>query len=386
MADEPDKVERADRRDAERPHQLFGEAVVRARENLHLDRPEVAARAGISYPMMANIEAGRRRASDDIVERLAPVLGVPVERMREVRDAADRMRHVRNALFHGRVENVDLSLYLRGDRDSLQLPGDDDDGDATASEVERLLSDVLVEQQRAETFALAARPRQDVAFPSLRMQMTSDIIRDLGNLNDTDLAKVRGYVDGLRAARDRVATAVTTTTDMPLIRIADEPFGPLTPWPMPEWMKNVRRVDLSRRIREYREMARHGHSTKFSSQAGSLLAVGPNDDGRPLPCQNHDEAGEAVRIGERLARDFAKRAGGEAGMITASDWRSLERLRAYRLEDARTSTTLNWVVRMAVVATLLWPDDIETRLDFVKRCIPIWKDQAPLIGDEKPQR
>ena len=77
--------------------------LVRARENLHLERPELAAQADISYPMLANIEAGRRRASDDIIERLAPVLGL----------RADRLRHVRNALTHGLVQTGgDVSSYL----------------------------------------------------------------------------------------------------------------------------------------------------------------------------------------------------------------------------------------------------------------------------------
>ncbi len=385
MGKEANEVERTDHRDTQRPHRLFGEALVRARENLHLERPEVAAQAAISYPMLANIESGRRRASDDIIERLAPVLGIPTDRMRDARDAADRMRHVRNAMFHGRAP-FDLSLYLTAEHHARPEASEvtDEGADAVANEVERLLTDVLVEQQRAETFALAARPKMDAPFASMRMQLTSDIIRDLGLLDDTDLAKVRGYVDGLRASRDRVATAVTPATDTPLIRIADEPFGPLTPWPAPEWLKNVRQVDLSRRVREYREIARRGQFTKFSREAGAVLAAGPNDDDRPLPCENHNEAGEAARVGERLARDFAKRAGGDAGMITAADWRSLESLRVYRLDDARKSASLNWVVRMAVFATLLWPDDTEARIDFVKRCIPIYKDQAALIGLERP--
>jgi len=115
--------------------------LVRARENLHLERPELAAQADISYPMLANIEAGRRRASDDIIERLAPVLGL----------RADRLRHVRNALTHGLVQTGgDVSSYLSGGRDTLHESGKvaADDRDASASEIAGLLSEVLVEQQQ----------------------------------------------------------------------------------------------------------------------------------------------------------------------------------------------------------------------------------------------
>jgi transcriptional regulator with XRE-family HTH domain len=382
MTDEPDKVERLDRRDAERPHLLFGEALVRARENLHLERPEVAARADISYPMLANIETGRRRASDDIIERLAPVIGIPADRMRAVRDADDHMRLVRNSWAHGQARAVELWSHLNPKSGSPPASSEasDNDGEANPSVVERLLSDMLVEQQLNETYALAARPRIDVAFPhSQRMQITSDILRDLGLLDDTDLAKVRGYVDGLRAARDQAATAVSPKTDVPLIRVPDEPFGPLTPWLMPDWIKNVRRVDLSRRAREARMLL--GFS-KFASGAGTLLAAGPNDDARPLPCNNHNEAAEAVRVGERLAQFLAKRAGGNPGMIAAGDWRSLAILRVYRAAEPRKAETLNWVVRVGAVATLLWPDDIDARIDFVKRCISLYKDQASLLDDE----
>ena len=50
--------------------------------------------------------------------------------------------------------------------------------------------------------------------------------------------------------------------------------------------------------------------------------------------------------------------------------------------DSRQAATLNWVVRVGVVATVLWPDDVDARLNFVKRCIALCKDQAPLLEEE----
>lgn len=38
-----------------------------------------ASAAGINQPHLSNIEAGRRQASDDVIDALATVLGVPVQ-------------------------------------------------------------------------------------------------------------------------------------------------------------------------------------------------------------------------------------------------------------------------------------------------------------------
>lgn len=69
-------------------------------------------------------------------------------------------------------------------------------------------------------------------------------------------------------------------------------------------------------------------------------------------------------------------------MIAAGDWRSVESLGVYRQADSQQADILNWVVRIGVIATVLWPDDIDARLDFVKQCISLYKDQAPLLEDK----
>lgn len=365
MSDEPSKQ---DRRDVDRPHRRFGEEVVKARENLGLSRSALGEQAAISYPMLANVESGRRRASDAIIESLAPALGLSVAQLREVRDALEPNPY----RVHFAFGNADAPNVV-----AISHVDDASDEGGTKQRAFELWDGMLVAAQRAETAALAARPKNEPAAP--RMRITADIMRGLGSLSTTDLAKVCGYVDGLRAAREQAATAVSPTTDTPLIRVPVEPFGPLTPWLMPDWIRNVRRVDLSRQARQYRQF--RGFS-EFATGAGKILAVGPNDDQRRLPCHNHNEAAEAVRVGERLARDLAGRAGGNEGMIAAGDWRSLESLRVYRPADSRQAGTLNWVVRVGVVTTVLWPDDIDARLDFVKQCISLYKDQAPLLDDD----
>ena len=357
MADEPNKQ---DRRDVDRPHRLFGEEIVKARQNLGLTRAELGEQVGISYPMLANVESGRRRASDDIIERLAPALGVQVDQLRSARDS-----------LGPNIYRIEIPHSILVDS-----PDEGGDGTGTKKNLPELWDSLLVAVQRAETAALAAHPDKE-APP--RMRMTADIMRSLVGLSTIDLAKVSGFVDGLRAARELAATSVSPATDTPIIQVPAEPFGPLTPWLMPEWIKNVRRVDLSRQARQYRQL--RGFS-KFAGQAGTLLAVGPNADERRLPCGNHHEAAEAVGVGERLAEQLSRRAGGDQGMMTAGDWSSLERLRVYRQADSRQAATLNWVVRVGVVATVLWPDDVDARLNFVKRCIALCKDQAPLLEEE----
>jgi transcriptional regulator with XRE-family HTH domain len=190
MADERGTNEYSDRRDTERPHRRFGEALISARVNLNLSRPEVAKRAAISYPMLSHLEAGRRRANDDLVGRLAPVLDLKPERMREIRDAleADGNRF---------PYQIGLGSYLAGRSDTLiGLTEITEPNAVETSNIERVLSQVLVYAQQAEAVVLAANPRQAEAA-SPRMQAVSAIIRDLGGLDDTDLARVRGYVEGL---------------------------------------------------------------------------------------------------------------------------------------------------------------------------------------------
>ncbi|WP_197502125.1 helix-turn-helix domain-containing protein [Mycobacterium sp. E2733] len=390
MADERNKSKKSDRRDTrdtERPHRRFGEAVVSARMNLHMRRPEVAEAAGISYPMLANIESGRRRASDDIIDRLAPVLDLRADRMREVRDALE----VDSTRF---PTGTGLGSYLAGLRDELvdlkigdtlmELKTFDPDA-AETSKWESWISNVLVKLQNAEAWVLAANP-SEAGPASPRMQVTSAIIRDLGSLDDTDLVKVRGYVDGLREARDRAATAVSPATAVPLIRVPDEPFGPLYKWPVPEWIKVTPdlmspRVDLQRRIRQYRREAessgRWGGTfgrelTNLMQQA--LTEIGATDESWP----DNDEIRMAAFVGVRLAPHLAT---GERGMLEPGVWLQLAGLQAFPKENAHRAATLNWVLRMSIVASLLWLDT-DLQVDFLSSCIDLHAPDLLLIEDQ----
>jgi len=51
-----------------------------------MPRAVLAARAGVTPQFMADIEAGRRMPSDDVLVRIAAALSLPVARLRTVRD------------------------------------------------------------------------------------------------------------------------------------------------------------------------------------------------------------------------------------------------------------------------------------------------------------
>lgn len=389
MANDGDEVARTDRRDArdaERPHRLFGEALVSARTNAHLRRPEVAEQAGISYPMLANVESGRRRASDDIIERLAPVLGLKVDRMREIRDALE----ADGARF---PTGNGIGSYMAGRRqDFVDLRTDDtlielkptDPGTVATTNWDRFLSNILVEAQRAEAMVLAANPHE-AETASLRMQMTSGIIRDLGSLDDTDVAKVRGYVDGLREARDRTATAVSPATATPLILVPSEPFGPLYQWPVPEWIKATPDLisphDLQRYVRQFRreaETSTKGRGTfrdLMDLMQQTLADIGVAQDGS---WPDIDEIRVAAYIGQRLAVRISR---GQRGMIEPGVWLQLAGLHVFPMSNPRRVVTLDWVFRMTLVAHLLWWENTDLQHDFWDLCIDEYARQLLLIED-----
>jgi transcriptional regulator with XRE-family HTH domain len=56
-------------------HQL-GDFLRHRREELQLSQREVAERAGLSHPAIARVEAGRRRISIELLQRVANALDV----------------------------------------------------------------------------------------------------------------------------------------------------------------------------------------------------------------------------------------------------------------------------------------------------------------------
>ena len=149
------------KRDVECPHRLFGQWLMTAREKSHMSRPEFAQLSGISYPMMANLEAGRRRASDGVVEKLAYVLDVDIALLRRIRDAAP------------------LATVAQ-----------------PAETLNDVYSQIIAEAQQAASLIVAAQPQAGEV--SLRQRAVVDVVKSLGGLSLQQIGKVQGYIEGLK--------------------------------------------------------------------------------------------------------------------------------------------------------------------------------------------
>ena len=81
-----------------------GYALRTFRELLGRTSTSVAIAAGISQGTLSNYEAERRSASEDVLERIADELGVPVEAIRRERtDLAEGFRSTRESVIDGAV-------------------------------------------------------------------------------------------------------------------------------------------------------------------------------------------------------------------------------------------------------------------------------------------
>lgn len=75
-----------DPRNASLPHRTFGQLLLHARERCGLSQSELARRSGVTQSALSNVEAGRRRASDSLLEAIAPHLAVKLDRLKYLRD------------------------------------------------------------------------------------------------------------------------------------------------------------------------------------------------------------------------------------------------------------------------------------------------------------
>lgn len=65
-------------------HEAFGRALKVLRAERGLERKELAALAGLSYPYLSEIESGKKRPSSRAVLALADALGVPAHQLWEM--------------------------------------------------------------------------------------------------------------------------------------------------------------------------------------------------------------------------------------------------------------------------------------------------------------
>jgi hypothetical protein len=220
--------------------------------------------------------------------------------------------------------------------------------------------DLLADAMRAEVLLEAASGRRAEGDESPRRIVVADLIRDLFRLEDADLATVRGYVDGLLAARDREATAVNPLAKAPLVQVPGETFGPLRRWTVAPWLRQM--VVDDRDASEWSTYVRHQLQEppfRFPFSAGE-----PSDEGfmiddtlrarlRDLPdAREHEwpspaEMAYAAEVGRFLRGEPFDRA---RGRVEAKSWLEFVEYRGPQTGDRANDLLLAWLTRISFVA------------------------------------
>lgn len=187
------------------------------REFAGLTRTELAARSKIPYPVLANLETGRRRASDNMIEKIASGLSLDTGQTKTFRNLAESADgDIRIKSTFGTPYRTFVNEYL-----------DDRTGGATAapdmrpgakplqSESERLdpdshthaSLDMLKLWQFLAGPPLSAGPDSPVersisVGPPRRIRVLEQITTEIESMDEEDLLRVRAFLDGMRAAQN----------------------------------------------------------------------------------------------------------------------------------------------------------------------------------------
>ena len=132
----------------------FGRAVTARRAELGLTRKEVAARAGLSYSYVSNIESGHKQPSAKALHALAAAIELRPAELHERADTLVQLSQSSPSWFRG-----DLALAVA----SMAAPPDDDD-------MRMLVRDVVREElsrEHAESPSEVAEMRPIIAAMSL---------------------------------------------------------------------------------------------------------------------------------------------------------------------------------------------------------------------------
>ena len=184
-----------DRRVADRPHAIFGALLKAARIRRKHTRSVLAKEVGVSQQMLFYVENGQRRASDELIAKLAPKLGLHADRMITVRNAIE----VDRRSMHGRTSEI--QKFMARERDTL-----------------------------AEAHPIAYADQIILDIGSSDDPVLDQLIQDLHELSESELSQVRGYVDHLLEGRQsrkpvkRLKSAARTASTPPSLR-APRPRG-----------------------------------------------------------------------------------------------------------------------------------------------------------------
>lgn len=380
-----------DRRDSERPYAAFGEAVRSAREREGLSRSDVANRLSISYPMLANIESGRRRLSDELLARLAPLLGVDIEELRLLRDADSPPTSARRH-DTGRVANVTPTGEIAGvgthEADIgaaratiIRLLNQTVHGNTQYTTAGVTLARMLLESQEVNALTSASDPLALLELEG-RSGQISALLRDLRELDNASIDKVHAFVKGLLAAQMREATALDPMANVPLVRVPSEPFGPGREWAAPAWMRDLPDIEQARhRARRLRDRSgafeRHlergftlGRRIAEHFHRGlTARAVLSERDIPPI---------EALAIAVDIGMALRPPGRNKLGFVDAYAWLEFIEYYPNLLHGPEAWTTLSrWLARMVFIGAVTRGPGSTEITSFIDDCMEFSADLAP---------
>lgn len=181
-----------DKRDSERPYRGFGNVLLTARTNAKIDRRQLADQSGVSYSVLANLESGRRRASDEVLRKISQPLGVTFGRLRLIRDQTERGVKP--------LPGTGIQQYLRGDTDQLPKGFLHEPTMEVLTKEPDPLADVFTYVLGAWNHVSEDSLTDDAPHDSLKLKLLMRIGNALQDLNAKDLQRVEDFVEGLRSS------------------------------------------------------------------------------------------------------------------------------------------------------------------------------------------
>lgn len=361
--------EARDTRDQDRPYLQLGRFLSTARRDAGLTRNEVIDRLQasrpVSYPMLANLESGRRRLSDDLLVHLAPALGVTEDALRVLRDETDearanqgvsqresarRLREARNRLAHQRTEKM-----------------------TSDQAVERLYGQILQQSQELEVLSRAVGGAGSGDFDG-RSGRIASVVTDLRALDENALDQVHAFIKGLLAAQGRQVSAVDPLASVPFVRVPEGPFGPRQTLTLPDWMLAMpdaahaqaearelgeRHPVFEQRVEEPRSIGRRIADrmlTAAAETAPQLAYSWPS----PRVLAAAAEAGLYLRPKGRIER----------GQVSVYDWIRFVTYGQVRESRKVDSLVALWVTRMVFIAGVTRGPSTHAVNSFIEECLP----------------
>ncbi len=192
LPDELDKVTRPPDAASKR----FGGELRRLREATGLTQQALADRIGVSAAMLSHLEAGRRRASEDILAKLGDALGLDAEQLVDLNRTA-QMAHLPE----------DLKNWIE-----VRFPPAGFDVDW--GQLDHQMQESVIEGRLERLLETQLRSARDGHFKSGdRITMLAAVVDGLRELDSDDLLRVSGFLAGLQASKSEPPGVNPGSTD-----------------------------------------------------------------------------------------------------------------------------------------------------------------------------